>query len=69
LFFLLVFMRKPKTHGHFPLAPGALYDSQVVHQHGGEQGLGGIGKAGDLPDEGAPDLRVGPEVWRDMDGG
>jgi hypothetical protein len=55
------------TYGHLSLSPCPLNDAKVIHQHGGEERFGGVGKAGGLPDESAPKLRIWPEVWGDID--
>jgi len=41
----------------------------MINQHGGKKSLRGIREPSNLPDGRAPELRVGPEVRRDVDGG
>lgn len=50
----------PETYNNLPTPPRPLDDATVVHQYGGKERLGGVRKAGALPEQAAPELAVGP---------
>lgn len=58
-----------KTNRHLPLPPRPLHNPEMINQHRRKKCFSGIRKSTNLPDGRAPELRVEPEVRRDVDGG